>query len=948
MEDIDDLLTKPGQGGKNSYMDDSGNPFTDEEAETKPPRGDGSAYQTKIKVGDVLINRYTVLSELGFGGMGIVYECLDKNSKEKVALKTVLPVFSENSYEMEQTRKNFQLVHRLHHPHIANYNSLEIDEVNRSLYLIMEYVNGQDIRKYLQKRQEDGSFLKNVESLLRQAADALDYAHEQKIIHKDIKPSNLMVDFDGNLKLLDFGIASEILTTSKRNNKQSSDHAAAVGTLMYMSPEQFAARSDKPAMDQYSLAATFYELISGRHLFNTTNEEVLRNCIMNTDPEPLENVPPAAANAIAKALSKDPADRFRNCREFAAAFCESENRKEEQLPPRPEGKPLSTEERIECYDLREDLEKEFSAAPPEKQFFPDQLKALRGEFESLREAKPDTVLLQSLKRIRQSLETLRQTEKEAYKADLLLEEIRKLEKEAAEYRIVPSYTYSKLKRLTQETLTVQDYAVAIHYLGELKKNIETTLASAKAEAARKKAEDDARRKAEEATRKKAEEAARRKAEEAARNKAAEEEKRLAEERRLAEEKSQRSLFTFSPDGKTILDVCDDKATHIEIPSGVTSIGNGVFAGCSNLTSVEIPSSVISIGEKAFLHCSNLTSVKIPSGVTSISDSVFEGCSSLRSIEIPSGVTSIGDYAFQECRSLKSVVIPSGVTKIGSSSFNGCHSLTSVEIPSSVTSIGNMAFYNCHSLTSVIIPPGVTGIGISVFHSCSSLTSVTIPSGVKVICDDAFRNCSKLSFVRILAKDFYFGGEVFWGCDCLEKIEIPYTWDYIKSDDFSRFLPEQCVVVPRGSFVAELTAEFKIAQKSYWLMPLIISIAGGLVGMLHALGGFLVVFFSLLLSDIFNLFTKDKHTRISDMDEERTIYVKRYTEGVRFFLAWLIGSLILFPKVLYEFTMGLHGHGDGAFAGVALSFLFSFLGGIISGCIYSYFIFPIRAKLVKRK
>ena len=74
MEDIDDLLTKPGQGGKNSYMDDSGNPFTDEEAETKPPRGDGSAYQTKIKVGDVLINRYTVLSELGFGGMGIVYQ----------------------------------------------------------------------------------------------------------------------------------------------------------------------------------------------------------------------------------------------------------------------------------------------------------------------------------------------------------------------------------------------------------------------------------------------------------------------------------------------------------------------------------------------------------------------------------------------------------------------------------------------------------------------------------------------------------------------------------------------------------------------------------------------------------------------------------------------------------------------------------------------------------
>ena len=216
-------------------------------------------------------------------------------------------------------------------------------------------------------------------------------------------------------------------------------------------------------------------------------------------------------------------------------------------------------------------------------------------------------------------------------------------------------------------------------------------------------------------------------------------------------------------------------TSITIPNSVTTIGSGAFSDCTSLTRFNgkfasddgrcliidetlikiapsglieytIPNSVTTIGNGAFRYCKDLTSVVIPDSVTSIGDSAFANCYRLTSITIPNSVTYIGDAAFVSCSSLKSIVIPDPVTTIGSSAFLGCTSLTSITIPNSVTSIGDYAFYYCSSLTSINIPNGVTTIGDYAFTYCSSLTSITIPNSVTYIGDAAFYGCNSLTSI----------------------------------------------------------------------------------------------------------------------------------------------------------------------------------------------------------
>ena len=211
-------------------------------------------------------------------------------------------------------------------------------------------------------------------------------------------------------------------------------------------------------------------------------------------------------------------------------------------------------------------------------------------------------------------------------------------------------------------------------------------------------------------------------------------------------------------------------TSITIPESVTSIGNSAFKGCSSLTSIIIPNSVTSIGNFAFSDCSGLTSITISDSVTDIGERAFSGCSSLTSIIIPNSVTSIEKSAFAGCTNLTSVTIPNSVTSIGGYAFTGCFGLTSITIPNSVTSIGEFAFWNCSGLTSITISDSVTDIGERAFSGCG-LTSITIPESVTSIGKEAFMHCSGLTSVTIPNSVTSIGQSAFAGCSSLTSMKV---------------------------------------------------------------------------------------------------------------------------------------------------------------------------------
>ena len=288
-----------------------------EEAQTMPGHHDRKT-DGRFAVGDLIMGRYKVLAELGQGGMGVVYKCFDETAGIEVALKALPPELSHNSLEMDDIKDNFQLVHNLHHPNIASSNNLERNPENGNYYLIMECCEGEDLRRWIKRKRRDNSLtLNDVLPVIQQVADALDYAHAQKIMHRDIKPGNIMINSDGKVKVLDFGLAAQIHTSMTR---VSMAYHGTSGTGPYMAPEQWEGRVQDAKADQYALAVMTYEMLAGHLPFESADPAVLREAVLKSQAAPLENISSAAQNALKRAMSKEAAERFNSCADFAAAL----------------------------------------------------------------------------------------------------------------------------------------------------------------------------------------------------------------------------------------------------------------------------------------------------------------------------------------------------------------------------------------------------------------------------------------------------------------------------------------------------------------------------------------------------------------------------------------------------------------------------------------------------
>lgn len=275
--------------------------------------------------------RYAIRDILGKGGMGEVYLAFDEVSRTEVAIKLVPREVSTSEDEMEQVRKNFALVRNLHHPNIAAVTALERLQSGEYI-LVMEAVLGRrTLHKERLARTNERIPVPEAIAICRQIAEALDYAHKLKVIHRDIKPGNILLTEEGQVKLTDFGLAAQIMSSM---NRVSILPTRTSGTRPYMAPEQWEGRMQDANTDQWSLAVLFYELIAGRLPFPADDLGVLEHQVLEKTPEKPDSLSGNQWSSVLRALSKEKDGRFESCAAFVQAIEQNSRQRQPKVARR--------------------------------------------------------------------------------------------------------------------------------------------------------------------------------------------------------------------------------------------------------------------------------------------------------------------------------------------------------------------------------------------------------------------------------------------------------------------------------------------------------------------------------------------------------------------------------------------------------------------------------------
>ncbi len=247
--------------------------------------------------------QYKILSELGAGGMGIVYHGVDVMLEREVAIKKLRSEFSRTPDIAERFRREAKIQARLNHPNIAHLYSFFKD--GDSFYIVMEFVDGTPFSKILPMPWQQALVM------FLEILEGLEYAHSLGVLHRDLKPDNIMAGPRGEVKVMDFGIA-HVLGSVRQTREQS-----LVGTLQYVCPELINSKEISPRSDIYSLGILLFEIISGKLPFTAENDFALLHQHLEQVPPLLStvahDVPPFLGDAIFKAMSKAPEDRFASC-----------------------------------------------------------------------------------------------------------------------------------------------------------------------------------------------------------------------------------------------------------------------------------------------------------------------------------------------------------------------------------------------------------------------------------------------------------------------------------------------------------------------------------------------------------------------------------------------------------------------------------------------------------
>jgi ABC-type branched-subunit amino acid transport system substrate-binding protein/DNA-binding beta-propeller fold protein YncE/predicted Ser/Thr protein kinase len=254
---------------------------------------------------------YRVESLIGRGGMGVVYRATDLSLERPVALKLIAPELAEDEYFRSRFLREPRLAASLDHPNVIPI--YEAGERNGQLYLAMRYVEGSDLKTLVER---DGKLSPELSlRVLAQVADALDAAHRRGLVHRDVKPANVLLDENEHVYLTDFGITKQI-------GGASTDTGRAVGTLDYLAPEQIRGEEVDGASDCYALACVLYECLAGAPPFRRATEGQTLWAQMQEEPAPLAGHP-ALDPVLRKGLAKDRGGRYGTCAELIAAAAEA-------------------------------------------------------------------------------------------------------------------------------------------------------------------------------------------------------------------------------------------------------------------------------------------------------------------------------------------------------------------------------------------------------------------------------------------------------------------------------------------------------------------------------------------------------------------------------------------------------------------------------------------------
>ncbi len=266
-----------------------------------------------------IAGRYRLQGRLGFGGMSTVHLALDLRLERQVAVKLLAEHLAEDPTFVSRFQREAQAAARLVHPNIVQVFDSGLDERTGQHFIVMEYIEGQSCAEIL--RDDGWVEVEDAVAIVEQACEGLYYAHRHGVVHRDVKPGNLLRSREGEVKLADFGIA-------KATEQSSITQVGSVlGTAAYLAPEQARGEEAGPRADLYALGVVSYQLLAGRLPYEATSLTELALKQQREEPATLDTlvaaVSPELADAVAIALALDPRERYATARDMGRAMADA-------------------------------------------------------------------------------------------------------------------------------------------------------------------------------------------------------------------------------------------------------------------------------------------------------------------------------------------------------------------------------------------------------------------------------------------------------------------------------------------------------------------------------------------------------------------------------------------------------------------------------------------------